>query len=372
MAAVALIAAGCGGAAEPSAEADFDIYVPGEVAVVRAAVDADAPRVMIAVAQDAVFDIGPALGGNPNQYQIAVGPDESLYALDVISGDIRFWAADGTAGSWAATGESTVAVSPAPVTLGVGVEEILVASVLPGHIKVLGLDGTVLRDSETDTGPWRLSVLEDGSFVALQIETQVLGRYEADGDEVARYTVFQQPEADLADVDPRLWPQQDFVVGRERIYITTAASHRVSVVGLDGRSLWVLEGEIERTPIPEHISGRTLGRGRRAGRAAGATIDDAYAHLTWPEYYPALAAIDTDHEDRLYVFPYLIEADADHYPVDIYDSEGGLVVQGWLPFQGWQAFGDGTVYQITVVGDRVHAVRYRLQLPIPPGSAAGQ
>lgn len=78
-------------------------------------------------------------------------------------------------------------------------------------------------------------------------------------------------------------------------------------------------------------------------------------------------------QDHLYVFPYVIDENPDRYPVDVYDAAGTLIVSGWLPFQGWDAFAGDSVYRIETRGDMTVVVRYELDLQTAlAGTAAGQ
>jgi len=319
-----------------------------------------------------VAELGDVIAGQPNQFQIAADRTGHVFAIEAYDGGLRGFDAAGTPRVWSASGEETLSLTPAPMAIGAYGDNLFVANAYPGRLRLIAPSGEILGDLELESSPWKTTGLGDETFVAMQLETGVVGRYALDGSEIARYTVFQFPEEQLGG-DPHLWPHQDFVVGRERIYVTTAETHQVTAFDIDGNNVWVLEGETERVPIPENVSGKTLGRSRRAGRAAGSTLDTEYAQVKWPEFYPALARIATDAQDRLYVFPYILDQNLDRYPVDVYDASGAQILRGWLPFQGWDAFSADAVYRIEERDGAVVVVRYELDLQAAPiGASAGQ
>jgi hypothetical protein len=369
--ALVVVTSGCGRGDETNVASAFDVYVPSATPVVNVSLG-DVARTQIPVREAQVLDLGDNTTGQPNQFQIAAARSSGrVFAVDVYDGTLRGFDATDAPVIWPGTGTSQLDFEDAPLTIGANEDQLLLANAYPGRLRLLDADGQLVTDLYLETSPWKATGLGDATFVALQFETGVVGRYSLDGAEVARYTVFQFPEERLGG-DQHLWAHHDFVVGRERVYATTADTHQVSAFAVDGKNVWVLDGDAERIPIPENISGKTLGRSRRAGRAAGATIDAEFAQMKWPEFYPALTKIATDADDRLYVFPYVIDRNADRYPVDIYEADGTSVARGWLPFQGWDAFSKGGVYRLETRNDRTVIVRYELDLSPPANSTAGQ
>ena len=367
-----LTVAGCNGGTGSDAPGDFDVYVPSATPVLRV-VGVDVDRAPLGLSEALVIEIGSATTGQPNQFKIAADSNGRVFALDVVDGALRSFDSTGEPIVWAETGTEALEFDQAPLGLGTNQGDVLLTNAYPGRLRLIDSIGDVLGDRELDGSPFEPTRLDDDTFVAMLLETGVVGRYSLEGDEIARYTVFQFPEEKLGG-EARLWPHHGFAAGRGRVYVTTADTHQVTAFDIDGGSAWVLEGDVERIPIPEHISGKTLGRSRRAGRAAGGTIDTEYAQVKWPDFYPALAKIATDAQDRLYVFPYVIEENPERYPVDVYDATGAPITRGWLPFQGWDAFAGDAVYRIEKRGDMTVAVRYELDLQQTnlPGAAAGQ
>jgi len=361
----------CGGDQGTRASGDFDVYVPSATPVVRVEVNG-ASRTPIQVSSALLAELGAVTAGQPKQFQIVADPGGRVFGLEAFDGVLRGFDQAGEPIVWSATGEETLTFARPPLGLGIYGGNLLVSYAYPGQIRLVSPSGEIVNDLELETSPWNPIGLGDDTYVASQLETGVVGRYALDSSEIARYTVFQFPEEQLGG-DPHLWPYQDFVVGRERVYVTTAEAHQVTAFDIEGNNVWVLEGETERIPIPENISGKTLGRSRRAGRAAGSTLDTEYAQVKWPEFYPALARIATDAQDRLYVFPYILNQNLDRYPVDVYDASGAPILRGWLPFQGWDAFSADAVYRIEERDGAVVVVRYELDLQAAPaGASAGQ
>lgn len=367
---VALASVGCSSGVGDG-QGDFDVYVPSATRVVRVA-DLVVDRVSIGLSESLVIEIGEAIAGRPNQFQIAADSNGRVFTVDVIDGDVRRFSPSGAPIIWSETGAEVLAFDRSPLGLGTDGEGLFLTNADPGQLRRVSQSGDLVGDFELDGSPWKPVGLGDDTFVAMFLETGVVGRYSFDGTEIARYTVFHFPEQKLGG-DPRIWPHQDVAVGRQRVYVTTAETHQVSAFDIDGESVWVLEGEAERVAMPEHITGKTLGRSRRAGRAAGSTIDAEYGQVKWPEFYPALARIATDAQDRLYVFPYVIEEKSGRYPVNVYDATGTLIMNGWLPFQGWDTFAGDSIYRVERHDDKVVVVRYELDLRTArAGRSAGQ
>ena len=200
----------------------------------------------------------------------------------------------------------------------------------------------------------------------------MLGLVAKDGSVAARFTVLSGSERDRAG-DTHLWPQEAFVVGGDRVYVTASAAYEVAAYDLNADVVWVLNVPWPREPIPEHLVSKTIGRTERAGRTMAANLAED-ADAVWPEQCPALADIETDDQGRLFVFPYVVDDDASEFPVDIYSPDGELIANGMLPFQGWDAHRGDQVYRVEQRAGRNVIVRYRLQLPMTarPTSSAGQ
>ncbi len=357
---LALVTAGCGGSTESATQDAFDVYVPSGTPVVRE-IGAAGPRTPVELSESVVLVLGDG-GGKSGLLRIAANDEGRLLVIDLLDGYLRAFDSTGAPEVWDDTGSEILDLESPPVGIGWLDRRLLLTNGYPGRLRVVAPSGEIISDAELSTSPWDPVGLGDGTFVALELETGVVGRYDADFKEIARYTLLEFPQEDLRG-EARLWPHQGFVVGRQRVYVTTAENYQVAAFGVGGENLWVLEGEAERVPIPEHVSGRTLGRSRRAGRAAGATIDAEYANAKWPEFYPALASIGTDAQDRLFVFPFVVEENPTRYPVDVYDSAGQPIIRGWLPFQGWDATGQDAVYRIEMRDGLFVVVRYEIKIP---------
>ena len=122
-------------------------------------------------------------------------------------------------------------------------------------------------------------------------------------------------------------------------------------------------------PIPEHLVAKTIGRTARVGRTMAANLTND-ADVVWPDPFPSLADIETDGQVRLFVFPYVVGADVAEFPVDVYSPNGELMVNGRLPFQGWDAHISEQVFRAEQRAGRSVIVRYRLQLPATTVSTA--
>ncbi len=120
-----------------------------------------------------------------------------------------------------------------------------------------------------------------------------------------------------------------------------------------------------RVELTDEAIGRSLERTRRAGRAMGENVRGA-RDAEFPGYLPALAEIAVDGEGRRYVFPYVEDpGTGGRYPVDVYDSQGRLLLNGSLPFQGWDAHHGMTVFRIEndVVGNTARIDSFQIELP---------
>ena len=366
---LALVLAGCSSEQTAVEDGGVEVYVPGSTPVVRATLGDDS-RQVLGSSETVLLTLGTAVADSATQHQLAVDRSGDVFILDVFAGSLSGYGPDGDPLPGIGSVADGLVLDPAPLTIGTVSDTVVLGNAFPGRLRRVTRAGEIVADVELSVSPWRPHGLSDETFVALEFETGVVGRYDVNGNELARYTVFKFREGELGgDLD--LWAQQTFAVGTDRVYVTTAETHQVSAYGLDGESTWVLEGTAERTAIPDNISGRTLGRSRRAGRAAGATLDTDYADVIWPEFYPALKTIATDADGRLYVFPYVIEANPALYPVDVYDADGNEIVRGWLPFQGWDAHSGNSVYRVETRDGMNVVVRYELTLP-SPGTAAAQ
>jgi len=189
---------------------------------------------------------------------------------------------------------------------------------------------------------------------------QSLSLFSFEGQEQARYAILP---TDLNPEEETVWPRPLVAVSRDgTVYATTASTYQLNVYAPDGAVRWVLQVEWPRAPVSE-AARRTVERTQRAGRALGANVRDGEQLPAVPDLLPALASIEVDGRDRVYVFP-LVEGSSDRYPVDVYDSEGQRITAGWLPFQNWDAQSDGAVYRIETDADtgETVVVRYRLQI----------
>ena len=261
---LALAGIGCGGAGG-EAQSDFDAYVPSATPVVHVA-DTDAVRVPLGLSKSLVIEIGEGLAGQPNQFQIAVDSNGRVVTLDVIDGGLRRFEPSGKPLVWTATNAEVLKFDRAPLGLFNQGGDLLLTNAYPGRLRLVAKSGKLMSDLELENNPWKPSGLGDGTFVAMLLESGVVGRYSLDGTELARYTVAQLGEAKLGG-DTRLWPHLDVAVGSETVYVTTAETYQVIAFDVEGGSRWVLQGDGQRIAIPEHISGKTLGRSRPSRRA---------------------------------------------------------------------------------------------------------
>ena len=372
----------CGGTEAGDTSADeVVLYVADDVPRRSVAVVAAGPgRVRVGTVEELVIDVAPADPQFPNALAIAVGSGGRIFKFDTLA-DVWLGAftPQGIAvGDW--TSAKVVLESTPPgslVTIGARHDGLVIAQLSPdpsepGRLSTFASDGTYLRGVETAPGIVFPHPIRDERTVARELSTGVLSLVAEDGSVVGRFTVFKAPEQDRAG-DIHLWPKEAFVVGGDRVYATASAIYEVAAFDLNADVVWVLEAPWPREPIPEHLVAKTTGRAERVGRTMAANLAED-ADAIWPDYFPALAGIETDDQGRLFVFPYVVDADATEFPVDVYSPDGELVVNGILPFQGWDAHRGEHVFRVEQRAGRSVIVRYQLLLSAINGStvSAGQ
>ncbi|NKB88082.1 MAG: hypothetical protein GKS06_07680 [Acidobacteria bacterium] len=360
---------GCSAPEQAEVAEQSTVYVPVSARQVPA-LEEPAQRYVLPVEESIVGYLPGGGIGNPGRFKIAALPGDRVAAIDLLDGTLSILERSAGLPATRPRTEPLPGLTGIALTVGAGGEHVMLGTGGPPGLVAIGFDNSIAASAPLPGTPWKLEAVGDGTFVAVLMETGFVGRFAASGDELAHYTVFGIPDGDIGG-EVHLWPQQDFVVSGEMLYVTTAETYEITAFSIDGQAQWVVRHDAERLPIPEHLSGQTMGRDRRAGRAAGATIDAEYADVRFPEFYPSLARINTDAASRLYVFPYVVESDAGRYPVDVYDVDGNVLVAGWLPFQGWDAQAGNSVYRVEARDGNRAIVRYELTLP-NAGTAAAQ
>lgn len=353
-------ASACGAAGTaPGTSVERQLALPSGTREIRAEVAPAAERTAtVATTEARRRPLGAADKQFRDRFRIAVTTQQVVMVLDLVAAAVTFLGPDG----------SIVAVLPAEEGLDpLGVTAIgtdFLVWQFQGTVVKLGADGRGVQQVVLPAALFRARGLPDGSFVGLEIQSGIVVGYSSDGVEQVRFVALPRGESAgfLADVEVR--PNEDFVVGGDRLYATLAAEYEVGGFSLDGTPQWLLTVPWERLPIPEGVLPRPGGRTKRAGRAMSQNVDSDAAEVEWPTHYPALVAIEADGDGRLWVFPFIPDADtATAFPVDVYAPDGTLLLNATLPFQGWDAMVGDTVYRVEITNGHADLVEYRLELP---------
>ena len=132
-------------------------------------------------------------------------------------------------------------------------------------------------------------------------------------------------------------------------YVAGTEGYEVAAFTADRELAWLLRLAWPRLPLREQDSRYVL------EVLVGAGLPVGPRDVEWPSHLPALAWIRSDGHGRLYVFP-AIEARREPVddisklrPVDVYDSDGNLLVSGLIKLGRWE-------WQ-SAVGDLVYGTR---------------
>ncbi len=358
-----LAAVACSEAPAPAVEADGQqVHVPVGVADVSArAVPEDGPRAPIRAMENLSIATGVVDSEFAARMSIAVDGDGRVYALDLFERSIAAYTKDGVPDpDW----DPDASAVTSALALDATEAGLAVIQWQPNRLSLFDHAGTLTAEHSFDDLFWKLHALPDGTFLTFEVTAYFFSRLDSRGQELRRFTVLSGGAPQMpTDLDPDLLPEPAFAVADGAIYVTGSATYEIVAFSLDGDPRFVLRVSWNREPIPTNALPDSATRGRRAGRAMRANVQESRS-ATLPEHYPALSRMAVDGHGRLYVFPWVSDPETrSSFPVDVYGPDGQLLVNGTLPFQGWDdALGDH-VYRVEPAPAGPEIVRYQLRLP---------
>lgn len=360
-----ILAAGCDQQLRPAPSDDWRLPVDESTTTIEAQpVLETAARTPIAVEELPAPD--EAIG---EIRSLLIGPGERLLALVPRESRVRVFARGGESLlGWGNPGREPGQLFLPTFLVALG-ERVAVIDPAATRASLWSYAGEHIEDFVSTTFRDLIEArgLDDARLVARVALEQQLQRQETlsvlslEGEELARIALLprEAPESD------HIFPRSSFDVAGETIFVTTGEAYQVHAFRADGEHLWALRVPWPRQPVTDEMIGRSMERSRRAGRAMGENVRGD-RDLEFPDHLPAVARLAMDGRGRLFVFPYVENLDeTNEYPVDVYDVDGRLLLNGTLPFQGWDASFDDEVFRfVNDAGTGTGRItRYRLTLP---------
>lgn len=250
-------------------------------------------------------------------------------------------------------------------------DRLFVLELNPLRLTSWNFAGIQMSQDEPERFIGAIAGLPDGTLVAKVMSfgplPETLSALSVAGQEIVRFTELPVVDAGAMDRETRdLWSDNVVAAAGNRIYVTSTDSYEVLAFESGGEPVWAVRAPWPRERIPEELIQRSLERTRRAGRAMRSTVVAGMDRGSWPDYFPALANIEVDGHGRLYVFPFVRNAeDSGQFPVDVYSPDGDLIVHGLLPFQRWDAQLSDCIYRIEEVDGETRIRRYGIAMPRP-------
>ena len=233
--------------------------------------------------------------------------------------------------------------------------------------------------------------LDDGNWLIRfhlpQTSTEVVAHMSAEGERLGELAPIEVPPRIAY---PRTGRGQLMIYGGStpptyaadnhgNVYVSSLEEYQLFAYALDGSMRWALQVRTERPGVAQQEKEWVAGWFRKE-RFSRIGVSD----LDWPDLQYALADVKVDGKGRVYVFPYVPRGmTVDRLPVDVYASDGSLILSGWLAgdIQGTYWLGSwkpgpmlGTAWQ-SAYGDHVYGVledtitgvysvvRHRLEFP---------
>lgn len=315
-----------------------------------------------------------------NPRDVTAGRDGTIYVLD--SGNLRVVAFDESGAALYEAGRAGQGPGELqrPVGFGADGDTVLVSDYRNSRLSFYGPDGAVLADQRLADPWWAVRMLGvDAGLVAIvappipfpagRVPWKV-GLFTPQGVELALLIELQasaKAYVESADIIGRL----PMVVANPRgeialdgtVYVTAADEYQVVAIAPSGRMLWALRVGWEVEVLTEERKQEII-----AARPPAMASELAGARYTWPSRFAAIENIEVDGAGNLYVFPYSYrtprtQADDDNpVAVDVFASDGELLLRGLAPLESWQAAYGDHVFRIEDdpdSGERVVA-RYRM------------
>jgi len=398
---VPLVLCACSPGTNPAPAWDFE--VDARTRLIEGESVATAGRTAEPIRVTPVVRVG---GGDPSPSavsHIAVDRSGRIYVLDEVDQQVEVYTPDGSLDHrLGGPGQGPGGISAAVSAMAVAGDRLLLADAMLGRLTAWRLDTMEFEVIPVAAGEGmtadalQMLGLEDGSVVVLYSQPAVGGRSRsravrlgADGQMIREYGTVPErfTKIDLGGGSttlPVARGQNQMAVSHDgSVYLTGADRYEVLALAADGTPRWVLRVPWERAPMPEEEIERAFAAVSGMLGAMGESPElDRGALSDLPDRLPALESIKVDGQGRLWVFPYVyhpLGADLpdDHWPVDVYDSDGELLYSGTIPpgfamnprrGSAWMTSRGEVVYGLEIdpaTGDPV-VVGHRLELPTMP------